>query len=102
LPLRFRLLLDGQPVLFLLEPRRVVPFPRDSGAAIELEDPPGDVVEEIPVVGDGDDGAGVVLEKAFEPGDRLGVEMVRGLVEQQEVGRLQEQPAERDAAALAA
>ena len=71
-------------------------------AAVELEDPAGDVVEEVAVVRDGDDGALVVGEEALEPGDRLGVEMVRRLVEQQQVGRGEQQPAERDAAALAA
>ena len=51
---------------------------------------------------DRDDGALVVLEEALEPGDRLGVEVVRRLVEQQEVGRGEQQPAERDAPPLAA
>ena len=41
-------------------------------------------------------------EVLLQPGDRLGVEVVGGLVEQQQVGRAQQQPAERDAAALAA
>ena len=71
-------------------------------AAVELEDPAGDVVEEVAVVGDGDDGALVLLEEALEPRDRLGVEVVRRLVEQQQVGRGEQQPAERDAPALAA
>jgi hypothetical protein len=38
----------------------------------------------------------------LEPRDRLGVEVVRRLVEKEEVGRLEEQPAEGDAPALAA
>ena len=71
-------------------------------AAVELEDPPGDVVEEVPVVRDGDDRALVVGEEALEPRDRLGVEMVRRLVEQQQIRRREQQAAERDAAALAA
>ena len=71
-------------------------------AAVELEDPARDVVEEVAIVGDGDDGALVLLEVALEPADRLGVEVVGRLVEQQQVGRGQQQPAERDAAALAA
>ena len=49
-----------------------------------------------------DDGARIVLEEPLEPGHRLGVEMVRRLVEQQQIGRLQQQAAQRDAAALAA
>src|SRR3954447_14584532 len=99
---RLGLLFLLEAVGFLLEPRRVIAFPRDPAPAIELEDPAGDVVEEIAVVSHGDDRALVVLEKALEPGDRLGVEMVGRLVEQQQVRRLQQQPAERDAAALAA
>ena len=53
-------------------------------------------------MGDGHHGALVVLEEPLQPGDRLGVEVVRRLVEQEQVGRGEEQPAERDAAALAA
>ena len=51
---------------------------------------------------DGDDGAGVLGEVLLEPGDRLGVEVVRRLVEEEEVGLLEEDAAERDAAPLAA
>ena len=51
---------------------------------------------------DRDDRALVVGEEALEPRDRLRVEMVRRLVEQQQTGRREQQPAERDAAALAA
>ena len=71
-------------------------------AALELEDPAGDVVEEVAVVGDGDDGAVVVAQRALEPRHRLGVEVVGGLVEQQQVGLGQQQAAQRDAALLAA
>ena len=88
--------------LLLLEPARVVALERQAVAAVELEDPARDVVEEVAIVGDGHDGALVLLEVALEPGDRLGVEVVGRLVEQQQVGRAQQQPAERDAAALAA
>ena len=53
-------------------------------------------------MGDDEDRARILAQMAFEPVDRLGVEMVGRLVEQQEVRLLEEQPAERDAAALAA
>ena len=69
-------------------------------AAVELEDPLGHVVQEVPVVGDGDDGAGVLLQVLLQPRDALGVEVVGRLVEQQQVGRLEQQLAQRDAAAL--
>jgi hypothetical protein len=52
-------------------------------------------------VGHGDDGALVVLEEALEPGDRLSVEVVGGLVEEQQLRRTEE-PAQRDPPALAA
>jgi hypothetical protein len=53
-------------------------------------------------VGHGDDRAGVFVEMALEPRHRLGVEMVRRLVEEEQVGTLQQQPAQCDAAPLAA
>ena len=49
---RLLLLLDRQPRLLLLEPRGVVALEGDAVAAVELEDPAGDVVEEVAVVGD--------------------------------------------------
>ncbi len=99
---RAGLLLVGQALLLLLEPARVVALERDAPAAVELEDPVGDVVEEVAVVGDRHDRARVLLQEALEPVDRLGVEVVGRLVEQQQVGVAEEQPAERDAALLAA
>ena len=96
------LLLEREPLLLLIEPRRVVALPRDAGAAIELEDPPGHVVEEVAVVRDRDDGAREVVQEVLEPGDRLGVEVVGRLVEQQQIRGAQQQPAEGDAAPLTA
>ena len=75
-----RLLLELEPAFLLLEPARVVALPRNAGAAVELQDPARDVVEEVPVVRDRDDGAGILGEVPFEPGDGLGVEVVRRLV----------------------
>ena len=83
--LRLGLLLQREPLLLLLEPRRVVALPGNAAAAIELENPAGDVVEEVAIVRDGDDGARVLLQEALEPRDRLGVEVVGRLVEQQQV-----------------
>ena len=53
-------------------------------------------------MGHGDDGAVVGGEVLLEPQHRLGVEVVGGLVEQQQVGLLEEQLAQGDAAALTA
>ena len=70
-------------------------------ATIELEDPAGDVVEEVAIVGDRDHGARKAFEELLEPLDRQCVEVIRRLVEEQHVGLRQQQTAERDAAALA-
>ena len=94
------LALDLEPFLLGLEVRRVVALVGVGLAAVELEDPLGDVVEEVPVVGDRQDGARVALEVALQPLHRLGVEVVGGLVEEQQVGLLEQQLAERDPAAL--
>src|SRR4028119_2389310 len=59
-----------------------------SPPGVGCENPAGDVVEEVAVVRDGDDGAGVLLEVLFEPLHALRVEMVRRLVQGGEVGRL--------------
>ena len=51
---------------------------------------------------DGDDGAGVLRQVPLEPRDRLGVEVVGRLVQEQQVRPLEEDLAERHAALLAA
>ena len=53
-------------------------------------------------MGDQDDAALIFAQRRFQPFHRLRVQMVGGLVQQQNVGRVQQQLAQRDAAALAA
>ena len=53
-------------------------------------------------MGDRDDGARVLLEVLLEPEHALGVEVVGRLVEEQQVGLLEEQLAQRHASPLAA
>ncbi len=53
-------------------------------------------------MGDGHDAALVLQEEVLEPGHRLGVEMVGGLVEEQHVRGLEEKAAQSHAASLAA
>ncbi len=52
-------------------------------------------------MGDGDHGARVLLQEAFQPEHRLGVEVVGGLVEQQQIWSGEQQAAERHPSLLA-
>ena len=91
-----------EPLLFLHQPRRVIALVGNAAAAVELENPAGDVVEEVAVVGDDEDGARIAAQMPLEPHHRLGVEMIGGLVEQQKLRLLQQKPAQRHPAPLAA
>src|SRR5262245_23345706 len=91
-----------QPLLLLLEPGRIITLVGDAAAAVELENPAGDVVQEVAVMGDDQDRAWVVAQVGLEPADRLGIAMVGGLVEQQQVRLLEQQTAERHPPPLAA
>jgi hypothetical protein len=53
-------------------------------------------------VGHGNDRAFILLQVALQPGNRFGVEVVGGFIEQQDVGLGQQQAAQRHPAALAA
>src|SRR6185436_11016751 len=86
----------------LFEPARVVALERIAAAAIELEDPLGDVVEKVAIVRHRDDAALELFEEALEPRDALGVEVVRRLVEEEHVRGFEEDSCERDATSFAA
>ena len=86
----------------MLQPCGVVALVGDAASAVEFQDPAGDIVEEIAVVGDDQDGACVVDQVLLQPGDGFGVEVVGRFVEQQHVGRFEQQFAERDAAGFTA
>jgi len=91
-----------EPELLLLEPGRVVALPGYAVTAVELQDPARHVVEEVPVVGDRDDRALILLEVVLQPGHGLGVQVVGRFVEEQDVGFLEEEPAQGHPALLAA
>ena len=73
-----------------LQIRGVVALVGIEVTAVDLADPLGDVVQEVAVVRDGQNGTLVVVQEVLEPQDRLGVQVVRGLVEQQQVGGLKQ------------
>ncbi|MNG89271.1 hypothetical protein D3C79_481300 [compost metagenome] len=82
------------------QPARVVAFVRDTGAAVQFQDPASDVVEEVTVVGNGYHGAREVVQEALQPGHRVGVQVVGRFVQQQHVGGRQQQAAQGHAALL--
>ena len=90
-----------QPCFLLLEPARVVALPWNALAAVEFKNPFGGVVEKIAIMGDGDHRAGEAHQELFEPFDRLGVQVVGRLVEQQHVGLREQQLAQRHPPLLA-
>ena len=53
-------------------------------------------------MGHSDDGAGIILEKAFQPGHGFSVEMVGRLIQQEHVGFGEQQPTQCDPPSLAA
>ena len=71
-------------------------------AGADLDDLGGEAVEEVAVVGDDDERAGVAEQGFQEDLLRGQVEVVRGLVEEEAVGGLEEELGEGKAAPLAA
>ena len=65
------------------------------------EDAPPDLLEEAAVVRHQHEGALVVGEKGLEPLHRVDVEVVRGLVEEKEVGVGEQRPRQSDPRELA-
>ena len=87
--------------LLLFQPRRVVPLEGNALTPVEFQDPAGDVVQKIAVVGYGDDRARIALEVLLQPLHRLRIQVIGRLVQQQDVRFLDQQPAQRHAPALA-
>ena len=73
----------------------------DDPVAIEVQDARDRGIQQAEVVADHHERALVRREEAHEPGLRVDVQVVRGLVEQQEVGPAEQDLGELQAAALA-
>ncbi len=65
----FSCFLSSESAFLLLKPGRVVSFVRDAGTAVEFENPAGDIVEKIAIMGNGDNSARLLIEEALQPGD---------------------------------
>ena len=83
------------------QPRRIVALVRQPAAALQFQDPACDVVQEIAVVGHGQDRALVFDQVLLQPGDSFRVQVVGRFVQQQHIGCFQQQLAQRHAAAFA-
>ena len=77
--------------------RAVVPGVEGDPATDDQGNVVHDGIEELPVVGDEQQGPGVAPQPAFQPDHRIEVEVVRGLVEQEEVRGGDEGAGERGA-----
>ena len=75
-----------QGLLLELEVVVVAAGPAREPGAIQLHDAGGQAPQEGAVVGDEQDAAGVIVDPVLEPLDRAQVEMVGGLVEEQQLG----------------
>ena len=98
--LRGAFLLLSQALTLLFQPARIVTLPRDSLATIQFQNPLGDIVKEVAVVGHSNHRSLVLLQMLLQPVDALGIQMVGRLIEQQHVGFLQQQSAQSYTAAL--
>ena len=70
---------------FGLQVGGVVALVRVQLAAVDLTDPAGYVIQELAVVGHGQDSTLVILQVLLQPQHGLGVQVVSGLVQQQQV-----------------
>ena len=91
----------GQPLLFLREPGGVIALIGNAPATIQFENPSGDVVEEITVMGDDQDSARIIAQMTLQPRHRFSIEMVGRLVKQQQLRLIEQQAAKCDATAFA-
>ena len=87
---------------FLPRVVRIVSRECSDGSLIDLHNLRDDPVQKVPVVGDDDDGPLIVHEEGFQPGDGMHVQMVGGLVQQDDIRAGEEQLPEGDSRLLSA
>ena len=98
----FALLFGFQTGALLGQPVRVVALVRNTGAAVQFQNPLSSVVQEVAIVGDSHHGAGVALQELLQPVHRFSVQVVGRLIKQQHVGLGEQQTAQGHAALLTA
>ena len=71
-------------------------------AAIQFQNPARHIIQKVAIVGHGDHGAFILLQMLLQPQHRFGIQVVGRFVEQQNIGLLEQQPAQRHPPLLAA
>ena len=94
--------LSRQPLLPFPKKGLVVAGPRGQLPAVDFDDARGDPLEEGAVVRDEEQRAGKLGEEGFQPDNRVEIEMIGRLVEEQHVGVGDEGSREQDAASPSA
>ncbi len=98
----FLLFILAQAFLLLFQPGGIVAFPGNPVATVQFQNPTGNVVQEVTIMGNGDNGTSVALKMVFQPCHGFGIEVVGRFVQQQDIRFFQQQATQRDAAFFAA
>ncbi|MEO5657093.1 MAG: hypothetical protein ABIO65_11190 [Nitrospiria bacterium] len=85
-----------------LEIARVIPRIRRQRPAIDFHDPLRHPIQKIPIVSHEDHRLRIRQEEVLEPGRGRGIQMVGRLIQQEEVGRLEDEAGQRHPLAQAA
>ena len=83
----------SQTFLFLFQPRRIVAFIRNTLSTVKFQNPTGNIIQEIAVVGNHNHRSFIFLQVFFEPRNRFGIQVVGRLIKKQHIGLLQQQAA---------
>ena len=86
----------------LLKPAGIVALIRNAASAIEFQNPAGDIIQKIPVVGHDQDGAFIVDQMLLQPSDGFRIQMVCRFIQQQHFRRFQQQFTQRHTAPFTA
>ena len=89
-------------LLFFLHEFRVIAFVGPALAHINFQDAGGDFVQKVAVMRDDHHRRGAVGDKILEPSQRWQIQMVRGLIQQEQILALEHRLGEHYAALLAA
>ena len=93
-PLALLLLFHGKAFGLLVQPGGIIPLPGNALAAVQFQDPAGHVVQEVTVMRNGNHRTLILLQMGFQPLDGFGIQVVGGLVQQEDIGLTQQQAAE--------